>query len=258
MPSLGMAFCTQCGRSVPEAGSVCPDCLKQQHPPSTIAGQEAHWLFDDAPKPHTSGKATASMILGFFFFFLPCAFLAIVLGHMSLGDIKKSAGKLAGHGRAKAGLVLGYTGIVLLPVFLIGVAIVIPALMRARISANEASAVAFLRRLNTAEFRYSQAKPDHGFTCDFRDLEEFGVPEGRIPGMTLSVQKDGYTFMLEGCKGRTWNETRPTTSYAIAAAPISVNTSGTRLFCSDQTAVVKFGEVRKSIEQCLEEGTPLE
>jgi uncharacterized protein DUF4190 len=253
-----MAFCAKCGRAVAASETICADCLAQEPTPSTSTGQEAHWLFDDAPKAAVSAKATASMILGFFFFVLPCAFLAIVLGHMSIGDIKKSAGKLAGQGRAKAGLVLGYAGIVLFPVILIGVAIAIPALKRARISANEASAVAFVRRLNTAEFQYSRAKPKYGFSCSFRDLEEFGIPEGRLPAMTLHLQKDGYVFMLEGCEGRSSNEPEPAMSYTIAAAPVEPGASGMRLFCSDQSAVIKFGEANKSIEHCLSEGTELE
>jgi type IV pilus assembly protein PilA len=253
-----MAFCNQCGRALAESEKVCQHCLDKEHPPRTITGEDSNWLFDDAAQAPSCGKATASMILGFFFFLLPCAFLAVVMGHMSLGEIRKSAGKLAGAGRAKPGLILGYLGIILLPVFLIGGAITIPALLRARIGANEASAVAFVRRLNTAEFERFRARPDQGYTCDFRDLEEFGIPEGRIPSMTLNVKKDGYIFMLEGCKGQAWSGAKPTTSYAIAAAPIAVNTSGVRLFCSDQSGVIKSDIVSQSVEKCLTDGTPLD
>jgi hypothetical protein len=58
--------------------------------------------------PKTSGMAIASLITG-----LTClAPFAIVLGHMAMSRIKKSAGQLTGHGLALAGTILGYVGLV--------------------------------------------------------------------------------------------------------------------------------------------------
>jgi hypothetical protein len=47
-----------------------------------------------------SGKATASMVCGILFLFWPAALAAVILGHIALSEIKKSAGPLAGHGMA--------------------------------------------------------------------------------------------------------------------------------------------------------------
>ena len=55
----------------------------------------------------TSGKATASLILGILaYIILPflAAIPAIILGHLALSEIKKSAG-LKGNGMATAGVV---------------------------------------------------------------------------------------------------------------------------------------------------------
>ncbi|MGC1167958.1 MAG: DUF4190 domain-containing protein, partial [Candidatus Acidiferrales bacterium] len=71
----------------------------------------------------TSGKAIASLICGIFTLFLPASIAAIILGHLSLSEIRKSAGRLGGRGVASAGLVLGYAGIALIPFILIIAAI---------------------------------------------------------------------------------------------------------------------------------------
>jgi len=94
----------------------------------------------------SSGKATASMVCGILFFVWPfTAIAAVVLGHLALAEIKKSAGRLAGRGMAMAGLILGYIGVAMVPFILIIAAIAIPNLLRAKMAANEASAVGTLR-----------------------------------------------------------------------------------------------------------------
>jgi hypothetical protein len=44
-------------------------------------------------------------------FAFPLSILAIIFGHLSLSEIRKSAGRLKGEGMAIAGLVLGYVGV---------------------------------------------------------------------------------------------------------------------------------------------------
>lgn len=61
---------------------------------------------------HTSGLAIASLVCGILGFLtlgltgLP----AVITGHMGLSAIKKSGGRLKGHGLALAGLIMGYLG----------------------------------------------------------------------------------------------------------------------------------------------------
>ena len=80
------------------------------------------------PTP-TSGKAIASLVCGVFFFILPASIAAVVLGHLSLSEIKKSAGRVQGQGLAIAGLVLGYMGLAGIP-FAIIAASAIPNWLR--------------------------------------------------------------------------------------------------------------------------------
>lgn len=75
---------------------------------------------------------------------------------------------------AITGLVLGYLGIAVIPLKLIIAAIAIPNLLRARIAANEASAVATLRSINSAQVAYQATYPAVGFA---RDLPSLGGAE---------------------------------------------------------------------------------
>lgn len=250
-----MAACIQCGAPLAESSSFCPACGHKADYPVTLTGEPASWLFEGDPRPNYSGKATAAMILGFFFFLLPCAFLAVVLGHLSLGEIKKSAGKLGGHGRAVTGLALGYAGIAVFPILLVVAAIVIPNFTHARIAANEESAIRLVRRIQVAEVQYSVSNPDRGYTCNFSDLVDFDIPEANLPKMTPVIKDHGYTILLEGC-GRP-GARLPYKSYAIAAGPMEVKVTGNRLFCADESMVIKSSPAGSSVEQCLLSGTPL-
>ena len=75
-------------------------------------------------KSASSAKATVSLVLGIFALLSSCflvgslpGLLAAIFGHLALIDIRRSGGRLRGHGFAIAGLVLGY--------FSIGVALLI-------------------------------------------------------------------------------------------------------------------------------------
>ncbi len=204
-----------------------------------------------------SGKATASLICGVLFFFLPAAVCAIVLGHIALAEIKRSGGRLIGAGRAVAGLVLGYIGLAGVPFILIIAAIAIPNLLRARGKASEASAVGNIRALNTAEYTYSQSYPQVGFACSLSQLG--GDPAhansqnaGLIDKYLMSSVKSGYRFRLGDC---TTADDKFST-YNLSAEPIQPGTTGTRSFCSDQTAVIRT--VEGNAQDCFDHGTPLE
>ncbi len=190
-------FCAACGNSLSLEDRFCRVC-----------GRAADAVSPSIPVPsavapysgpsETSGKALASLVFGLLFF-VPLAFVAaVVLGHLALSEIKKSAGRLKGQGLAIAGLVLGYGWIAILPVMLIVAAIAIPNLLRARIQANEASAVFQTRRLVIAETSYANSHPQNGFTCSLSEL-------GTISGLG-NGQKHGYQFELQnlpaGPRGR--------------------------------------------------------
>ena len=84
-----------------------------------MAGAGPQWGGDySAPMASggNNGKAIASMILGIAGIFTCglASIVAVILGHVSRGEIKRSGGRQQGSGMALAGLILGYIMLVLL------------------------------------------------------------------------------------------------------------------------------------------------
>jgi competence protein ComGC len=197
-----------------------------------------------------SGKAILSLICGLLFF-VPLAFIAaIIFGHIALSEIKKSAGRLKGEGMAIAGLVLGYMWVVFIPVILIIAAIAIPNLLRARMAANEASAVAGVRTLVSAEASYANVHSNAGFTCSLSDL----AGDGLITSDLATGQKTGYTFELQNC---TSDAGGANVKFQVVAYPLTENQTGVRAFCSDESSVIKV-DANGSARACLENGSALQ
>jgi type IV pilus assembly protein PilA len=238
-------ICAGCGNQVAEGERFCRVCGKEAAAPSA-AGVAAPAVVP----PQTSGKAIVSFICGLFFFVLPISIVAIVFGHLSLSEIRRSAGRLKGDGLAIAGLVLGYLGIVAVPFILIIAAIAIPNLLRARIAANESSAAASVRTLITAEYTFSQTHPKTGFTCSLSDLAGADL----IDPYLASGQNHGYAIELAGCTSTT---EQTNVKFQVLAYPLTLNTTGTRAFCSDESGVIKVG-VSGSPQDCLENGSTLQ
>ena len=87
----------------------------------------------DSAQPRTSSAAIISLVFGILTWFsvplmwmvVPtplCAIVAIVAGHMARAEIRRSAGRIEGNGLAIAGLVLGWS-VVLITVLAILVAL---------------------------------------------------------------------------------------------------------------------------------------
>jgi type IV pilus assembly protein PilA len=256
-------FCSRCGAPVPEGGRFCNACGQPVagpvFTPTAPPVAPSPDIVAPAPDAPTSGKALASMISGIFglIFFFP-AIAAIILGHISRSEIRNSNGRLKGLGMSTAGLVMGYGVFAMIPFILIIAAIAIPNLLRARIAANEASAVASIRTIHTAEIAYQVAYPDVGFTCRLVSLGGNAAPEVSaehaklIDDVLASGQKHAYRFALENCVN-----TETEHKYQVIAYPLVHHQTGTRTFCSDESGVIKSGE-GQSAEYCLANGTPLE
>ena len=238
-------FCPKCGTTLAEGAYFCPKCGADNTPAATA--RTGATPAAPAQPQQTSGMAIGSLICGLLPFFILTPIAAVVLGHMALSQIKHSAGRLEGKGIAIAGLVLGYGCIAMLPIILIIAAIAIPNLMHARIAANESSATASVRSLNTAELTYATVHPEKGFTCSFDDLKSDRI----IDEPLASGSRNGYVFELVGCKAE--NPDGANTQYQVIAYPIQKGRSGTKAFCSDQTDVVRY-VATGSGEDCLDHG----
>jgi|CZKR01.1.fsa_nt_gi type IV pilus assembly protein PilA len=240
------SFCAGCGNSMTADDKFCRVCGR-------VGSAAAPPISAPAPlgSAETSGKAIVSLICGLLFF-IPLLFVAaIVFGHLALSEIRKSAGRLKGEGIAMAGLVLGYLWIVGIPIILIIAAIAIPNVLRARIAANESSAVASMRTLNTAEVTYAVLHPGQGYTCSLPDLAEVVS----IRGPLATGQKNGYVFELTGCSAGT--EGGANVKYRVVAYPLRVNQTGVRAFCSDESSAIKV-DSNGSTRGCVENGSALQ
>ncbi len=176
--------------------------------------------------------AIASLVCGLFLFAFPLSILAILFGHLSVAEIRKSAGRLKGEGIAITGLILGYVGLAIIPLILIIAAIAIPNIRRARIAANESSAIVSVRQLVAAETDYSSQR-DAGYTCRLSDV----VAAGPIDAQLSSGQKNGYVFQLSGCRPDAVGGAN--LHYLVVAYPVVRDRTGSESFCSDETGVVK-------------------
>ena len=240
------SFCAACGNSLAADDKFCRVCGRTVAL-TAVAAPGVAPLAPGAPA-ETSGKAILSLVCGLLFF-IPLAFVAaIVFGHLALSEIRKSAGRLKGEGMAIAGLVLGYMWIVGIPVILIIAAIAIPNLLRARMAANESSAVASVRSVVVAEVSYSSAHSDRGYTCFLSDL----AGDRLISGDLVNGQQNGYVFELLNCSPETPGGAN--VKFQIIAHPLTPNATGVRAFCSDESNVVKT-DPAGSAQECLLNGT---
>jgi type IV pilus assembly protein PilA len=224
--------CTACGNQVAPGDQFCRGCGKAVS--ATLAATPTAGIPAAIPVPQTigpaetSGKAITSLICGLLFF-VPFAFIAaVVFGHIALSEIKRSAGRLKGE----------------------GLAIAIPNLLRARIVANEASALAGVRTLIAAEISYTAEHPEAGFTCSLSDLSRSQL----ISGQLAAGQRNGYRFELQGCAAAIG----PGQKFEVMAYPLVKNQTGVRTFCADELGVIKAIDAARSADACLENGSLLQ
>lgn len=132
--------------------------------------------------------------------------------------------------------------LIVVAIILIIAAIAIPNLLRARLSANEASAVSSVRDMTHAEISYSTSYPTVGFAPS---LSELGSPAGTCTASSSTAclidssltlgQKSGYNFLATGVVGGggTYN------SFVIGGAPMVFSKTGSRDFCAIMDALVR-------------------
>jgi prepilin-type N-terminal cleavage/methylation domain-containing protein len=142
--------------------------------------------------------------------------------------------------------------LIVVAIILIIAAIAIPNLLRARIAANEASAVGSLRTMGTAAVTYA-ATYENGFPPGIADMGTAAAGDTTAScGEALLIDnqlttgiKSGYSYTYKdrtgdipnaaptgGCAG--WN------LYSLTAQPVTPGTTGQRYFYTDQTGVIRF------------------
>jgi len=168
--------------------------------------------------------------------------------HRSVGSVVEKLGKDSGFTLIELLVVVAIIGVI--------AAIGVSQVMRARLSANETSAIASLRAINGGQMSYASAGGQGGFATSLAILATpcAGGVTGFIspdldpaaPGVTAvgtGVIKSGYTVDMIGngtagspdCNGAITN-----TDYATTAVPLTLGTSGQRGFNSAGAGTIFF------------------
>jgi type IV pilus assembly protein PilA len=130
--------------------------------------------------------------------------------------------------------------LIVVAIILIMTAIAVPNYMRSRLVANESSAAQSVRTINTAVITYSSTYQNVGFPPTLISLgganpcTASSVNACLLDQVLSAGTKAGYKFVYAG-DGQT-----PSVNYSVTATPIVVGTSGQRMYCSDQTSVIRF------------------
>jgi prepilin-type N-terminal cleavage/methylation domain-containing protein len=141
--------------------------------------------------------------------------------------------------------------LIVVAIILIIAAIAIPNLLRARIAANESSAVSSVRTINTAEVTYQSAYPTVGYTATLSELGPggpsavCGVPtstnacliDSALSNAVPATPKSGYEFSIGstgvGAGGLVLD-------YTVGTSAVVFNQTGVRDFCSSEDGVLHF------------------
>jgi len=124
---------------------------------------------------------------------------------------------------------------IVVAIVLIIAVIAIPNLVRAKILANESSAVQTVRQIATAELSYHNSYSNIGYAPDLKSLGGPAVgcspsPAGAciVDSVVISGVKSGYVFFAAGFAP---GGTPTNTQFVSSAAPVRFNSTGTRNFC---------------------------
>ena len=138
--------------------------------------------------------------------------------------------------------------LIVVAIILIIAAIAIPNLLRAKISANESSAVGSVRNVITAEISYSTSFPQAGYALTLIALGPGAAGVQTCPAAGPAIAngclidavlangtKSGYGFDSVGAVP----VGGANTSFTAGAVPVTYNQTGTREFCAFEDGVLR-------------------
>lgn len=126
--------------------------------------------------------------------------------------------------------------LIVVAIILVIAAFAIPALLRSKIAANQASAVGSLRSLNTSCTAYSTSYGQYPAALgNLGPVGSGGVADSTsadlVDMVLASGVKSGYTFIYTA---GTANQ-----SYSLTATPIVQGTTGQNMYFTDQSGVIR-------------------
>src|SRR5262249_30379584 len=146
--------------------------------------------------------------------------------------------------------------LIVVAIILIIAAIAIPNLLRARMSANDSAAASTIRTINTAEVTYSTNYVSWGYAITLTSLGPNGTacaaPTNagaclidNVVGCAAGVgpcPKSGYNYFLTSA-----TPGPPAADYTVSAGPLGMQATGTRNYCSNPDAVVRFNKAAAAL-----------
>lgn len=265
-PKTHNMTCSRCGSDNPANSLACEACgceiLSHDRSPASA------WPPDDAEQVPTSKLALAALALGLLAIFPPAGIGAIVLGHVALVGIRKSAGGLRGDNVARLALACGYLGLALFAVALFGAAhylkVPVKELVLGRAnhvpsptatsvntsapsakSLQEIHGMNALLQLSVAETVHYHSNPKLGYACTTTQLQASGFTDEVL----TAVAEQGYNLSISSC---TQGAGGKITSYIAFAQPRTG--SGLRSFCTDHTSRIRT-PADGNLETCAANGT---
>jgi len=140
--------------------------------------------------------------------------------------------------------------LIVVAIILIIAAIAIPNLLRARIAANESSAVSSIRTMNTAQVTYQSTYPTVGYSSTITALGPSASTGCTTPASANACLIDwlvaNATAAATPKSGYYFSDTASTTTggiltgYTLDGLPAGLNQTGVRGFCSNEDAVIRF------------------
>jgi prepilin-type N-terminal cleavage/methylation domain-containing protein len=133
--------------------------------------------------------------------------------------------------------------LIVVAIILIIAAIAIPNLIRSKMAANEASAVASLRTINTGEVTYNNTYPGQfasltslgpgGAVCTTPTAAKACLIDNLLATALAAPGKSGYLFYVTAGAANSG-------TYTAEGEPVTPGSTGTRGFCTDQNLVLFY------------------
>ena len=191
--------------------------------------------------PQNSNKALASLICGVILCFAPASIAAVILGHLALSDIKRSAGRISGQGMAVAGLVMGYVGVSLTAIFALAVVFSVRNTLHS-VPSNEMAAISTMTAYNEALKAYATKCPQQGYSVALTSLGPGSgtgdCTRANLTDATLAIARPirlGYQFVYTpGVMGA-----EKVAVFALVASPVQPGFTGKRYFFLDEGGVIR-------------------
>lgn len=258
-------ICVHCAHDNPEGRKYCRNCAKplasEIAGESVIGARPAATAAAAPPKPTLNKLALASLVTGFLALLPPFGLAAVVLGHLSRGQVAKSGGRQQGKTMAFAGLILGYGQLAIFAVLLLGFfglmqdirgdlakhpdtrAALLDRLAHGdpnkvtpeKSARQEATAVQALHLIQAKETQYLAEHPEEGYACQ---MYQVGWDPGADTELDALLRESHYDTKFIRCGSIPATASTPATGpmYVMLSIPRSEgNGAESPVFCLDST-----------------------